>query len=107
MCVRTCARACSRGRPPVADPVCTTTPRAPISRARRSEWRSESTDFSTVAPVCEPKLIRYGAWTYAGMDSAAHSARNCSSWAGLPTGVAQPRGLATKTWTASAAISRA
>ncbi len=103
----TCAYATSRGRPPVADPVCTTTPSAPISRPRRSEWRRDSTDFSTVASVCEPKLIRYGACTYAGIAPAAHSARNRSSCAGLPTGVAQPRGLATKTWTASAAISRA
>src|SRR6478735_3753169 len=107
MCVRTWARASSRARPPVAEPVWTTTPRAPISLARRSEWRRETTDRSTVASVCEPKLIRYGAWTYAGTESAAHSERNSSSWAGFPGGVAQPRGLATKTCTVSASRARA
>lgn len=87
--------------------MCTTTPFAPISRPRRSECRIDSTDFSAVASVCEPKLIRYGACTQAEIDSASHSARNRSSWAGLPTGVAQPRGLATKTCTVSAPSSRA
>lgn len=99
---RTCFSATDRSRPPVALPVCTTTPSAPISRPRRSECRSESTDFSTVASVCEPKLIRYGACTYAGIDSAAHTWRNSSSCRGFPAGVAQPRGLATKTCTVSA-----
>lgn len=107
MCSLTWAYASARGRPPVAEPVCTTTPSAPIARARRSECRSDSTDFSTVAAVCEPKLIRYGAWTYAGIPPSAQAVRNSSSCAGMPTGVAQPRGLATKTWTASAPISRA
>ena len=107
MCSRTCFSATARSRPPVALPVCTTTPSAPISLPRRSECRIDSTDRSTVASVCEPKLIRYGACTYAGIDSSAQAARNSSSWRGLPAGVAQPRGLATKTCTVSASSSRA
>ncbi|CAM5701066.1 hypothetical protein SGRIM128S_09155 [Streptomyces griseomycini] len=58
MCSRTCRSATGRSRPPVALPVCTTTPSAPISRPRRRECRSDSTDRSTVAPVWDPKLIR-------------------------------------------------
>lgn len=76
---RTCFNATDRSRPPVALPVCTTTPSAPISRPRRSECRSDSTDLSAVASVCEPKLIRYGACTYAGIDSAAQASRNAAS----------------------------
>ncbi len=107
MCSRTCASATARSRPPVALPVCTTTPSAPIARPRRSECRSDSTDRSTVAGVWDPKLIRYGACTYAGIEASAQAARNASSCTGLPAGVAQPRGLATKTCTVSAPRSRA
>ncbi len=41
------------------------------------------------------------------MSAAAQPARNASSCSGYPVGVAQPRGLATKTCTVSAPISRA
>lgn len=45
--------------PPTADPVCTTTPRAPMSLPRVSACFSASADFSATAWSPEPRLIRY------------------------------------------------
>jgi hypothetical protein len=63
------------------------------------------TDLVRVASVGEPKLTRYGAWTYTPTPSAAQRAAKASSWAGSPALGAQPRGLLTNTCSVRAPIS--
>ena len=89
------------------DPVCTTTPSAPISAARLRLWATEATEFSYVAGVGEPRLTRYGAWMKARVPRSAIRSRNRASSAGLPALSAQPRGLPTKIWKVSQPTSSA
>ena len=108
MCSRTCASAVSRARPPVAEPVCTTTPERADLPAAAQECRSDSTDLSTVASVCEPKLIRYGAWTYAGIALGRAPVAEQLVLHRVPGAVSPSRAdWPTKTWTVSAPSSRA
>ena len=83
------------------EPVCTTTPSAPISAARLRLCATEATDLSYVDAVGEPRLTRYGAWMNTRVPRSAVSRAERSSSAGLPAECAHPRGLPTKTWNVS------
>src|SRR6476620_5793962 len=83
------------------EPVCTTTPSAPIWAARLRLWASTATDFSYVDAVGEPRLTRYGAWMNTRIPASLVAARKRASSAGVPAEWAQPRGLPTKIWTVS------
>ncbi len=89
------------------EPVCTTTPSAPISAARRRLWATEATDFSYVAGVGLPRFTRYGAWMNVRTPASAQASRKRASSRGSPADSAQPRGLPTNTWNVSHPSSRA
>ncbi len=97
--------------PPAAEPVCTTTPRAPIAPPRRSEYCIEATERSRITGSGDPTLIRYGVCTNTGSPAPASWSRITSAsrarCAGSPAGRAQERGLDTNTWMASAPMSDA
>ena len=107
---RACSMAFSRS-PPAAEPVCTTTPRAPIAAPRCSEWRIEATERSRITGSADPTLIRYGVCTNTGRAASASRLRIASAaracCARSPAGRAQDRGFDTNTWMASAPMSAA
>ena len=101
-CSRIARMAVSRWAGSTAAPAWMTTPCAPSSAPRASEWRTAAADRSRVSAVGDAKFTRYGAWTNTGIRSWAHRSPSAASAAGVGFGCAQPRGFDPNSWIACA-----